>query len=361
MRNLHAQELRGRAGARVQLARRAVRFGGGVHPEPGVEWLAGDPEHPFSEELARVLFADEETQHIQEYANVVSIRRLGFNDHGPVHMRQVAYNAIKALVILHGAGVKTALEQDGAGCFEDSLASVLLSGFLHDLGMSVGRERHERTSAMLALPIIDRILLALLPDVEAARVLSQTLAHGAVGDIQELGNDYGIVTLRVGGDAPIVGRPLRTLDSVPGWTFLIAYVESGDGSRLPSGETVLAAGDRIGVHGGAEHGGERRAGHWQPWPGAELRCDTGRIEDLLLHRHARRTSGDLHADDPGRAVALSAEMKGATWTRTICLVAIPTDDSAGFRYTVHHDNAEEICDHRRRGRRSECCGAPASP
>ena len=56
--------------------------------------LAG---HPFSEELARVLFADEETQHIQEYANVVSIRRLGFNDHGPVHMRQVAYNAIKAL------------------------------------------------------------------------------------------------------------------------------------------------------------------------------------------------------------------------------------------------------------------------
>lgn len=66
--------------------------------------LAG---YAFPEALARVLFSDEETQHIQEYANVVSLRRLGFNDHGPVHMRQVAYNAIKALVILHGAGVKT--------------------------------------------------------------------------------------------------------------------------------------------------------------------------------------------------------------------------------------------------------------
>ena len=141
--------------------------------------LAG---HPFSEELARVLFADEETQHIQEYANVVSIRRLGFNDHGPVHMRQVAYNAIKALVILHGAGVKTALEQDGAGCFEDSLASVLLSGFLHDLGMSVGRERHEQTSAMLALPIIDRILLALLPDDMKRRVVIRSMAlEGILG------------------------------------------------------------------------------------------------------------------------------------------------------------------------------------
>ena len=141
--------------------------------------LAG---HPFSEELARVLFADEETQHIQEYANVVSIRRLGFNDHGPVHMRQVAYNAIKALLILHGAGVKTALEQDGAGCFEDSLASVLLSGFLHDLGMSVGRERHEQTSAMLALPIIDRILLALLPDDMKRRVVIRSMAlEGILG------------------------------------------------------------------------------------------------------------------------------------------------------------------------------------
>lgn len=85
------------------------------------------------------------------------------------------------------------------------------------------------------------------PDVEAARVLSQTLAHGAVGDIQELGRDYGIVTLRVGADAPILGRPLRTLGAVPGWSFLIAYVESDKGSRLPSGETVLEAGDRIGV------------------------------------------------------------------------------------------------------------------
>lgn len=85
------------------------------------------------------------------------------------------------------------------------------------------------------------------PDVEAARVLSQTLAHGAVGDVQELGHGYGIVTLRVGSEAPILGRPLRALGNVPGWSFLIAYVESAAGPHLPSGETVLKAGDRIGV------------------------------------------------------------------------------------------------------------------
>ena len=85
------------------------------------------------------------------------------------------------------------------------------------------------------------------PDAEAARVLSHTLMHGAVGDIQELGHGYGIVTLRVGGESPILGRPLRALSNVPGWSFLIAYVESAEGPHLPSGETVLKVGDRIGV------------------------------------------------------------------------------------------------------------------
>ena len=138
--------------------------------------------HPFPAALARSLFADEEIKQIQDYANVVSIRRLGFNDHGPVHMRQVAYNAIKALTILHKAGVKTSLEEDGAGNFEDSLAVVLLAGFLHDLGMTVGREGHERSSSMLALPIIDRHLQGALPEDLRRRVIIRSMAlEGILG------------------------------------------------------------------------------------------------------------------------------------------------------------------------------------
>ena len=57
--------------------------------------------HPECLELVRYLFNDEELQEMQEYANNVSIRRLGYNDHGPVHMRQVVGNAIKMLNILH--------------------------------------------------------------------------------------------------------------------------------------------------------------------------------------------------------------------------------------------------------------------
>ncbi len=161
-------------------------------------------DYPLPEALAKQLFADEETHHIQDYANIVSIRRLGFNDHGPVHMRQVAYNAIKALCILHKAGVKTSLEQDEAGNFEDSLASVLLSGFMHDLGMSVGRQEHEHTSTMLAAPIIDRHLQTLLPDDMLRRVIIRSMALegilGHMGSTRIHSLEAGRILVGDGGD-----------------------------------------------------------------------------------------------------------------------------------------------------------------
>lgn len=36
--------------------------------------------------VVQLLIDDAEVQAIQDYANTVSIVRLGFNDHGPVHM-----------------------------------------------------------------------------------------------------------------------------------------------------------------------------------------------------------------------------------------------------------------------------------
>jgi metal-dependent HD superfamily phosphatase/phosphodiesterase len=45
-----------------------------------------------SKEIANFIFQDEEIIAMQDYANVVSIKRLGYNDHGPVHMRKAALN-----------------------------------------------------------------------------------------------------------------------------------------------------------------------------------------------------------------------------------------------------------------------------
>lgn len=132
--------------------------------------------------IATILINDEEVQMMQDYANNVSIVRLGYNDHGPVHMRQVARNAVQMMHLLRDAGVKGSLEHDKAGTFEDSLSAVVLASFLHDLGMAVGRQDHELLSAILAAPIITRTVETAYPDDMQKRVIIRSLAlEGIVG------------------------------------------------------------------------------------------------------------------------------------------------------------------------------------
>jgi len=129
-----------------------------------------------AETAMRLLLSDEEVQIAQEYANTVSIVRLGFNDHGPVHMRTVAMNAMIMLQLLQDAGVKTSLEKDGCGDFEDSLTAVIFAAMLHDLGMGVGRQDHELYSVYFSLPVIERILKEAYGDDMRKRLMIRTLA-----------------------------------------------------------------------------------------------------------------------------------------------------------------------------------------
>ena len=136
--------------------------------------------YPKCKELVKYLFNDIELQEMQDYANNVSIKRLGFNDHGPVHMRQVAINSIKMLKILNEAHIPTSLEQEEIGTFEDSLCAVVIASLMHDLGMMVGRQGHEEMSVMLALPLIDKTLNSIFPDDIHKRVVIKSLAIEAI-------------------------------------------------------------------------------------------------------------------------------------------------------------------------------------
>jgi metal-dependent HD superfamily phosphatase/phosphodiesterase len=134
-------------------------------------------------ELAlEILLHDEELQAAQEYANTVSIIRLGYNDHGPVHMRTVALNALIMLGLLRQAQVKTSLEKDECGDFEDSVTAVMCAAMLHDLGMGIGRQDHEHTGVYLALPILNRILAEVYSGNMRKQAMSRALTlEGIVG------------------------------------------------------------------------------------------------------------------------------------------------------------------------------------
>ena len=110
---------------------------------------------------------------IQNYANMVSIGRLGLNDHGPVHMKTVCCNALKMLSILHTAGIQASLEKENIGTFADSVAAVMLASLLHDSGMTIGRSGHELYSGIISYSIIEKVLSQLLP--ENSNILRRTI------------------------------------------------------------------------------------------------------------------------------------------------------------------------------------------
>jgi len=134
--------------------------------------------------VVETLASDEEIREIQEHANTVSILRLGFNDHGPVHMRTVCRNALSMLGILRRADIRTTLEREQSGTFADSVSAVALASFMHDFGMAVGRQDHELYSAITAFGIVNRVLDSLLPakeDLHRKIVVRSLALEGMVG------------------------------------------------------------------------------------------------------------------------------------------------------------------------------------
>lgn len=134
--------------------------------------------------VLKALVTDPEIQAVQDYANDVSIVRLGYNDHGPVHMRTVTFNALQMLEILYKAKISTSLQNEKDGSFADSVTAVILASFMHDFGMTIGRQDHELYSSILALPVINRILESQLPGDQhlKRRVIIRSLAmEGIIG------------------------------------------------------------------------------------------------------------------------------------------------------------------------------------
>jgi metal-dependent HD superfamily phosphatase/phosphodiesterase len=154
-------------------------------------------------EAAALALGDNELQAMQEYANTVSIKRLNFNDHGPVHVRVVALNALIMLRLLRDAGIKTSLEKEEGG-FEESLVAVFLASMLHDLGMTVGRQDHELHSAYLSYPILDRLLRQVyagdLAKLVAVRSLALECVAGHMGTRTIYSLEAGVVQVADGCD-----------------------------------------------------------------------------------------------------------------------------------------------------------------
>jgi metal-dependent HD superfamily phosphatase/phosphodiesterase len=157
----------------------------------------------FPKRVAKRLFEDDVIQSLQEYANSVSITRMGMNDHGPVHMRIAMLNSIAIFKLLDEAGIYSSLVKENFGTSEDSLVAVIIAAFLHDLGMSIGRDKHELMSGILVQEHLQRILPEFYPDMKSQVIMRSIITEGIVGHMahQKISSiEAGIVLVSDGCD-----------------------------------------------------------------------------------------------------------------------------------------------------------------
>ena len=132
-------------------------------------WAAKDP---FVAAVVKEVEGDEEVRALLEMSNVNAVKRLGYNDHGPVHARIVAGAAMELMSLLAQRGVRfTSIEHGTARGLDEVKLILLLASYLHDVGNAVHREMHEAVGAVLAKDVVDRLLAKLLPRPLHHRVL----------------------------------------------------------------------------------------------------------------------------------------------------------------------------------------------
>ncbi len=108
--------------------------------------------------LISLVKKDREIEMLLKMSNITAIDRMGYNDHGPTHVKIVANSSLRILRILMKRKIVPGIIKDYKFKKEDAEIIVVLSAILHDIGHAIHRKNHELLSTILAGPIIDRVL-----------------------------------------------------------------------------------------------------------------------------------------------------------------------------------------------------------
>jgi hypothetical protein len=137
------------------------------------------------EEVVKRINAHQEMQTLWRVCNVTAVDRLHMSDHGPVHVHIIANIALRLLRLLMDKGIEPSVVRDYGLKPEDAEVVVVLASLLHDVGMSIHREDHERYSLFIAAPLIKELLSDIYNVPERTVLVSEVhhaiIAHRAGG------------------------------------------------------------------------------------------------------------------------------------------------------------------------------------
>ncbi|MCP8305165.1 MAG: HD domain-containing protein [archaeon] len=125
--------------------------------------ILGHLKEPRLRQMFHLLEDDTEVQGYLKMSNVMAVKRLMYNDHGPVHSRISAGSALEIFNILTKK-VEPTTVKNGVCDMEGAQIVVLCGAYLHDIGNSVHRVAHEIHGCYIANPLLDRLLHKVYPD-----------------------------------------------------------------------------------------------------------------------------------------------------------------------------------------------------
>ena len=138
------------------------------------ELVSGKPK---AREIWTLLREDVEAKADWDMANYIAVAKLKYNDHGEIHAKIVAANALKMLKLLLDNGVPTSVMKEKAGDEDDVYLIVLAAALLHDIGNQVHRENHNVSGVYLAIPLLTRLLPKIYEDEEIMYEMRGHILH----------------------------------------------------------------------------------------------------------------------------------------------------------------------------------------
>jgi len=135
-------------------------------------------DYPNALKMFHILEKDEETNTLLNLANYIAVRKMGYNDHGPIHARIVTANGVRLIKIILDSKDLQLDSINGLGMTEDDAHLIVVAGcFLHDIGNAIHREEHEIFSVMLAKGLLERILPDLYPEISKRTAVIEQILH----------------------------------------------------------------------------------------------------------------------------------------------------------------------------------------
>jgi metal-dependent HD superfamily phosphatase/phosphodiesterase len=119
-------------------------------------------EEPRVRRVFDLLESDTEVQTYLKMSNEMVVKRLNYNDHGPIHARIAAGSSLELLELFTRV-VEPTTVANGICDIEGSKLVTMVGSYLHDIGNSVHRSEHIIHSCYLAAPIIDRLYSDVYP------------------------------------------------------------------------------------------------------------------------------------------------------------------------------------------------------